>query len=292
MIFEFADSTEDALVEDGLEGLVQEIVTHIEPTIRLPMLSQEQKHTVLELIVRCVVAYSLPGAAATLLGEQAADVSIMTAKSTINTTAALLTPEKRIAVVSNVESNLPELTFVDRSVQHRIIVWGVDTVGSLLEAAVPTELATALVGFSDEELARLQKQLCEVAVNSATPLDLLMDKDTKTIVVYTVMGSVFSVLYDVSDGDVSAERRLEIVLENETELNRKLAVFRYSSHRKERRLVSQLEATEKQKLAIWREHPNLNSGPGPWPGPLALALAATAGGAAALAWVSNTETGK
>jgi len=280
-IHTFAVRNENAFDEAGLVGLVSEIVEQVEPGVSLPLLDPEQKHLCVTWVVRCVVAYSLPGAAAMLLGAEASDCGVTVLRSGVGSAAVILDKDKRKALVMDVETVLPGLPFVNQRVQHSAIEWCVDTIAALLTAAIPSEIAT-LVCFSDEELRLLEDKLCEAAVDAPTPLDLMMDRVTKEALVRAAIPRMFSLLYDASDGDVAAARHLRALHENHTELKRKLRLLEVTSRRKAKRLQGQLEAVEQKQKKICTKHPQLcERAWSSWP-PWGLAAAAAAAGGAAV----------
>jgi hypothetical protein len=194
-IHTFAVRNENAFDEAGLEGLVSEIVEQVEPGVSLPLLDPEQKHLCVTWVVRCVVAYSLPGAAAMLLGAEASDCGVTVLRSGVGSAAVILDKDKRKALVMDVETVLPGLPFVSQRVQHSAIEWCVDTIAALLTAAIPSEIAATLVCFSDEELRLLEDKLCEAAVDAPTPLDLMMDRVTKEALVRAAIPRMFSLRF-------------------------------------------------------------------------------------------------
>jgi len=254
-IHAFAERNENALDEAGLEGLVDEIVEQIEPGVTLPLLDAKQKRLCVTCVVRCVVAYSLPGAAVVLLGSEAADCGVSVVQMGVGSTAALLDADKRHALVQDVQTVIPKLPFVNQTVQHSAIEWCVDTLAALLTAAIPSEVASTLVCFSDDELRLLEDKLCQAAVDTPTALDLMMDRTTKEKLVRAAIPRMFSLLYDASDGDVAAARRLRALHKNQLELQRKLRLLEVTAKRKTTRFKGQLEAVEKKQQRIWAEHP-------------------------------------
>lgn len=282
----FSERNEDAFDAAGLEGLVEEIVEQVEHNVSVPLLDAEQKHVLCTWVIRCVVAYSLPEAAATLLGAEANEFGISVLRSGIASTGSLLDEDSRKRLVRDIEASV-SLPFVNRTVQHSAIEWCVDTLGALLSAAIPNEVAATLVCFSDDELRQLEEKLCEAAVVSSTPLDMMMDRETKESLVRGVIPSMFSLLYDASNGDVAAAKRLRLLHENRAELKRQLKLLRASSQRKTRRLEAQLHAVEAKEAAILRQHPQPGGGWGWAPVGFLVAAGAAVGLATKAGWVQK-----
>lgn len=99
--------------------------------------------------------------------------------------------------------------------------------------------------------------------------------------------SMFSLLYDASNGDVAAAKRLRLLHENRAELKRQLRLLHASSQRKTRRLEAQLHAVEAKEAAILRQHPQPGGGWGWAPVGFLVAAGAAVGLATKAGWVQK-----
>ena len=100
---------------------------------------------------------------------------------------------------------------------------------------------------------------------------------------------MFSLLYDASDGDVAAAKRLRALHQNQLELQRKLRLLEVTAKRKTKRFKGQLEAVEKKQETIWAEHPQFRertwSSWAPWGLLAATTTTAAVGIAAKAGWL-------
>lgn len=259
-ICEFVETAEDSFDAAGLEGLVDEIVLQIAPQVDLPLLSDEQKKECLRAVVKCVVAYEAPGATAMLLGAEAADMSTATLRSSIHASAILLEGSQREEVVKAVEERLPVLPMVEKEMQHRAIQWAVGAVGNVMQAVIPAQVAQVLVSFNDDELTLFKEHLKQITLQRQTPLDLVLDADTKALIVSTALDAAFSVLFDAADDDTAAAKKYAALQASEEETSRKLRLLKLTSQRKERRLQEQLRVTRQRSAELLQLHPSVAPG--------------------------------